>query len=62
MVQLLYLSKSTHIDPFLEGYEQSVAILMKHVEWKNGTFTLIQRNFLLMLSWAITTHKSQGRT
>ena len=35
---------------------------MKHVEWKHGTFTLMQRKFLLMLSLAITTHKSQGRT
>ena len=34
---------------------------MKHVEWKHGTFTLIQRQFILMMSLDITTHKSKGR-
>ena len=29
MVQFQDLSKSTYIEPFLEGYEQSVAIPMK---------------------------------
>ena len=35
---------------------------MKHVEWKHGILTLMQGKFRLMLSLAITTHKSQGCT
>ena len=35
---------------------------MKHVEWKHGILTLMQGKFRLMLSLAITTHKSKGCT
>ena len=43
------LSQSTDIEPLLEGYERSVAIPMKQVEWKHGNLTLIQRQFPLMM-------------
>ena len=39
-VQFRDLAKITDIDPFLEGYEQSVEIPMKQVEWKHGALTL----------------------
>ena len=35
---------------------------MKKVEWKHNGKTLIWTHFPLVLSWAITIHKSQGRT
>ena len=54
------LAKITDIEPFLEGYEQSVLIPMKQVEWKHGTLTLMRRKFKLILSWDTTIHKSQG--
>ena len=60
VVQFRYLSERTHIETFLEGYEQSVLIPMKRVEWKHGTLTLMPRKFKLILSWDTTIHKSQG--
>ena len=41
VVRFRYLAKSTHVEPFLEGYEQSVVIQMKQVGWKHSTLTLI---------------------
>ena len=41
VVQFRNLSISTHIEPFLEGYERGVAIPMKQVEWKHVTLNLM---------------------
>ena len=43
-------------------YPSNATIPMKQVEWKNNGKTLIRTPFPLMISWAITIHKSQGRT
>ena len=62
VVQFRDLAKSTHVENFLEGYELSVAIPMKQVEYKHGTLTLMQIRYPLMLLWDITIHKSQACT
>ena len=62
VVQFRFLAGEDDIRLFLDGYPRSVAIPMKQVEWKHNGKTLIWTHFPLVLSWAITIHKSQGRT
>ena len=62
VVQFHSLAGEDQIPPFLNDYCRSVAIPRKQVEWKHNGETLIRTQFPLMLSSAMTIHKSQGRT
>ena len=59
-VQYRTLAGEDDIQTFIDGYHWSVAMHMKHVEWKYNSNTLIKTQCPLMISLAIKIHKSQG--
>ena len=50
------------VEPFPEGVPNTVAILVVSDWWRIGAKYFIRKQFTLVLSWAFTTHKAQGKT
>ena len=63
MKQLVILKVQLMLNiPFLTGVPNNVAIPIIQAEWLANTNNLIHGQSPLMISWAYTIHKSQGKT